>query len=358
MPTDPTCAHWYDRARLTTLIAAEINKANRDHSPQRPVRDFIGDFRGLASTVKRSQICDALTSTRELLDAYLRRGDGAVIRLLSAMKEESKPVRARDLGVIGERHIRAKLATLGVGRASARYKCVGVDVEGVPYLIEVGFGHCPQANVRTMVAGLNWSASIGGDPFQDLGDGEGLVSVLAGLFAGPQDPVVLVLHVAGARLDFNDHDKSDVALPAEVQEKIVVAVKQVTATWTKQRRAEIRDRNALLRRHDAMNASAKPMTVKAAVYSVLAEAYAAASDNGAPPANGQIYYAARPEVLRLTGKDTLHAPYFTQTLLIDYINDPKHRAECTKWDIAFDARGHFAEPYTGHEVGLGTLEVR
>ena len=28
------------------------------------------------------------------------------------------------------------------------------------------------------------------------------------------------------------------------------------------------------------------------------------------------------------------------------------------WDIIWDDRGHFAEPHTGHEIGLGTLPVR
>jgi hypothetical protein len=34
-PTDPTSPHWHDDAALMTLIAAEINKANRDRSGQR-----------------------------------------------------------------------------------------------------------------------------------------------------------------------------------------------------------------------------------------------------------------------------------------------------------------------------------
>jgi S-adenosylhomocysteine hydrolase len=36
-------------------------------------------------------------------------------------------------------------------------------------------------------------------------------------------------------------------------------------------------------------------------------------------------YAARPASLQLTGKDTLDDAYFTQTSLIDYINDEKDR---------------------------------
>ena len=254
-PTDPTSAHWYDLASLKTLIAAEIYKANRDRSPQRPVRDFIADFRGLASTVKRSQICEAINASRASLDAFYKRGDTAVRRLLALMQMESKPVKARDLGVLGERHVLAVVK----GGASARYTRVEVDVDGVPYLIEAGFSHCPDSTSRSEITGLNWSASFG-DPFRYLADlDEGLGSLLSELYAGPEEPITIFLHVASPRLLFHDHGKSDVDLPAEVGAKIVAAIKKVTAAWTKQRKAELRDRSARLRRDDAMTASTKPM---------------------------------------------------------------------------------------------------
>ena len=72
------------------------------------------------------------------------------------MQMESKPVKARDLGVLGERHVLAVVK----GGASARYKRAEVDVDGVPYLIEAGFGHRPDSASRTEITGLNWSASL------------------------------------------------------------------------------------------------------------------------------------------------------------------------------------------------------
>ena len=36
----------------------------------------------------------------------------------------------------------------------------------------------------------------------------------------------------------------------------------------------------------------------------------------------------------------------------------KHPSLTADWNIAWDDRGHFAEPHTGHEIGLGTLAVR
>ena len=48
--------------------------------------------------------------------------------------------------------------------------------------------------------------------------------------------------------------------------------------------------------------------------------------------------------------------YFCQTLLPDFIRE--NPAQCARWDVAWDDRGHFAEPHTGKTFGVGTLNVR
>jgi len=84
-------------------------------------------------------------------------------------------------------------------------------------------------------------------------------------------------------------------------------------------------------------------------------AYLAASDYGKLPVKPrQIMYAARPKILQMTGEVELGDSYFTQGLLIDYMEE----CDCDNWDITWDARGHFIEPHTGIETALGTLEVR
>ena len=86
----------------------------------------------------------------------------------------------------------------------------------------------------------------------------------------------------------------------------------------------------------------------------MEQAYLAASANGTLPANPrQIMYAARPDILAITGKDSLDSQYFCQTLLVDYIRE--HNLD---WDVAWDDRGHFVEPHTRKEFGVGTLNVR
>src|SRR3954453_20352803 len=78
---------------------------------------------------------------------------------------------------------------------------------------------------------------------------------------------------------------------------------------------------------------------------------------GTLPANArQVYYAARPAILELTGKDKLDSNYFTQQILPRYLDE--HPDETAAWDIVYDARGHLTEPHTEHIVALGTLDVR
>ena len=74
--------------------------------------------------------------------------------------------------------------------------------------------------------------------------------------------------------------------------------------------------------HRAMARPERGLSVKDAAWAVMAEAYQHASGDGRYPANArQIMYAARPEILRLTGKAKLDDAYFTQTLLPDYIDE-------------------------------------
>src|SRR4030095_3448270 len=69
----------------------------------------------------------------------------------------------------------------------------------------------------------------------------------------------------------------------------------------------------------------------------------------------QVMYAARGDIQELTGK-TLDDQYFTQTLLPDYLIEFQNKT--ARWDVVFDDRGHFTEPHTELEIGLGTLGVR
>ena len=89
----------------------------------------------------------------------------------------------------------------------------------------------------------------------------------------------------------------------------------------------------------------------------MADTYAKASEDGKLPANArQIMYAARPLILSKTGAGEFDDAYFTQGLLVDYVNE--HPDECRDWNVVWSDRGHFTEPHTDRVIGLGTLAAR
>jgi hypothetical protein len=106
----------------------------------------------------------------------------------------------------------------------------------------------------------------------------------------------------------------------------------------------------------AMDKPDVPVSIKDAAYQVMERAYLKASGDDEYTATcRQIMYAARPLILLLTGRETLDDKYFTKKLLPCFmIENPELTAN---WKVAFDARGHFTEPHTGREIGLGTVEV-
>jgi hypothetical protein len=139
-----------------------------------------------------------------------------------------------------------------------------------------------------------------------------------------------------------------VSVPAD---KLKSLIKGATDKWRKQRQAEERSARARLRRSTWFRR--RPTTIKEAAWRVMERAYRSASGSLRQANPRQIFYKARPLILDITGKDYLDSKYFTQTLLVDFINETG-----VDWDILWDDRGHFREPHTERVIGVGTLAVR
>ena len=123
-------------------------------------------------------------------------------------------------------------------------------------------------------------------------------------------------------------------------------------TFTKQRKAEEKQSSAGRWRLSRMT-EVRGKFVKEAANEVMEECYMKASDNNRLPATArQIFYVARPLIEELTDRPLTY-PYFSQTLLPDFVNE-----NGVEWDIVYDDRGHFTEPHTKLVIGLGTLNVR
>src|SRR3954454_14390104 len=136
---------------------------------------------------------------------------------------------------------------------------------------------------------------------------------------------------------------------------LLVDVEKVTKRWAEQNRREIREANARADRRSAFAPSGR-VTVVDAAYEAMEQAYLKASGGGTLPVKPrQIMYAARGHIQERTGQ-RLDDLYFCQVILPDYAT--LNRASTEGWNIVWDGRGTRAEPHTGRQVPLGTLEVR
>jgi hypothetical protein len=365
--------HWYNLDRFTSLVGGKLAAIRRSGGRPPRLRDFIAEnFCGLKSTSDRAELLRGLglegctledLAEGNALDGY-RLG-----RLLSAMREYARPVKPKTLGLIGRRHLTETL----IGRyeadeRSVRYATETVVVDDLPYVLEVAFGFsCDEDYVLDEVYGVNWSPSVVRPPFSELKWALGDCGV------DDEDPCTLIAHLACPRPEFVDSGKTVLSLPAEVSEALCRCVENVTAPWKKaKRKAERLDarRKRLEQREidDALRQKKQQagfLSIKAACWKVMEEAYQRASGNGQYPAEArQIMYAARRLVLtgKLTDQSRKNGGFyknsssFTQDVLPDFTEKNPELAK--DWDVVFDDRGHFTEPHTHKHIGLGTVAVR
>jgi DNA topoisomerase VI subunit B len=351
LPSQPESPHWYSVENFSNRIADEIAHAEK-RGKEITVRDFANRFRGLSSTGRRAEICEAIDASNTPLRDFFTRGRGAVTDLLTAMQATSTPVKPRDLGVIGRDNIQACMAAVA-DADTFHYRAAPLVVDRMPYMIEVGFAYGSDLERRHLVMGLNFSPAIGGFPFRQL------VDVFIEQHVSADDPVALFVHIATPRFNFTDKGKAAVKLPDQVAAKAVELVTQTTTKWKKQYEAEIRTSSAALRRAERLARQEKRgLSKKDAAYSVIERAYMEASSANTLPATArQVYYPSRRMMLPLIkeGED-VDDNDFTQRLLPDFMAD---NPELTAvWDVTFDDRGSATEPHTGRVIDLGTVGVR
>jgi len=361
-PSDPTSPHWYEPEHFARLVSAYLSKdAGRDN--ERTVRELVAEFRGLSSTGKQKAVLDATGLHRAPLTALVN-PDGASLdevvlgKLLDAMKAASKPIKPTLLGIIGKEHLVAKFAALGCEMDSFAYHRTCDEQDGLPWIIEMAFAWCPTAERRRIITGVNFSPCIL-SPFRELGDyGQSLDTILANQRATADEPVVLLIHLTCPRVAYTDRGKSAIVIEGCNATSIIDSVRRVTKKWAKQRKAEERSASAQSRRRQAMTSSQRT-TLKEAVSEHIEAAYIAVSDGGTlgrlVAHARQLMYFVRRRIQGITDEE-LNDNYFTQTLLPEYMRE--NPGTTAKWDVVFDARGHFTEPHTLTEVALGTLDVR
>ncbi len=237
-PSDPTSPHWYTEARLQRYLSAHVAR-DRLLGQDRPVREFIAEFRGLSGTQKQKAILAEIGVSRQSLRRFFgeRRVNRVGIgRLLAAMKRHSAPVPPKHLGVIGREHLKARFLAAGGAEETFKYeRQTGISGD-IPYVIECAFGlrqsgldgagerrhvvtdgRLTLTGGRLIVTGANWSVGIQ-NPFRRFGrTGEGLESTLAAVRANANQPVIMALHLASAHIQFADRGKSSIIVDGDVE---------------------------------------------------------------------------------------------------------------------------------------------
>jgi DNA topoisomerase VI subunit B len=214
LPSNLTSAWWYDGERLSRLIAAYLSH-DADRGQSRTVRALVAEFDGLTGSAKQTKVLEAVGLKRAPLAALVKGGEVdrvAAEGLLRAMRQHSKPVKPDRLGRIGPEALKQRFVALGCEEKSFTYKAIKGTQGDIPEVLEVAFGYCPKADERRLILGVNWSPGIG-DPFRQLGpSGHSASSYLAKLYAGPDAPVVFLLHLARPRVEYTDRGKSAVVV--------------------------------------------------------------------------------------------------------------------------------------------------
>ncbi len=361
-PTDPTSAHWYDDAALKVLVYHEIAHA-RQGGKDKPLREFVREFRGLTSTAKAKAVCAQVPEIRKLSDLDGR--DDAIIRLLESMREQSAEPKPAVLGLVGEAHMRQRLEEWhdAIPDSFVYSKRLGID-HGLPFAVEVSSIMMNGGDGVRPDIGINFSPPFG-DPFTAASlscekvQGYGIEGFLSSGHALPRQgraavPCAVAVHVTAPGLTFLDRAKSRVSLPAEstlrdaLSDALWFAIRHIYREGERRRKDASREDRAIQQVYRGVRVSDK-----SAVFEVLPSAYHEATNGGTMRVSARdLYYTVRPKVLPLTGRNELGYDYFSQTLLTEYQQE-FGRLEM----LYYEARGVLYVPHSGQEVPLGTREV-
>jgi DNA topoisomerase VI subunit B len=227
-PRNPTSPHWYDESRLQRYLAAHVAR-DRDLRQHRTVRAFLCEFRGLSGTAVQRKILEEVGCSHQSLEQFFgvdqvnRKG---IAKLLASMRKYSKPVAPKHLGIIGIEHFKQRFLAGGGNAETFKYQCrKGMTSDGIPYIVEFAFGlHQSGLSkdgggvLRKFVTGANWSVGIT-NPLRAFGStGEGLESTLNKVRVNADQPVICVLHLASAYVQYADRGKSSIILTDDAEQ--------------------------------------------------------------------------------------------------------------------------------------------
>lgn len=205
LPDNLTSPHWYNAEQLRDLIAAYL-VADQKTERVRTIREFVAEFRGLASTAKQKAVTEGAGLHGKDLADLLQHGDvslSLVAGLLSAMRQHSEPVKPYLLGTLSKEHLVQQMTNYCVDADTVRYKRIANKDAALPHLLEIAFGIFIEEHLdkeRKIITGLNWAPTLA-IPISEF------QTMLGEMRIDRRDPVCVVMHVARPRFDFVDRGK-------------------------------------------------------------------------------------------------------------------------------------------------------
>jgi hypothetical protein len=162
------------------------------------------------------------------------------------MRRHSRAVKPAVLGVIGRDHLhQVIIGSAGDVNTFRYHKIEAEGTNGLPFVVEAAFGRKAQQDCdrRLLLTGINWSASIGGNPlrFPDYSD---LDQVLESQRVRYTSPVIVAVHLATPLPSFADRGKAAIWLTRDQAKAVTKAVVRVTEEWNKARAVEEKVRAA------------------------------------------------------------------------------------------------------------------
>jgi DNA topoisomerase VI subunit B len=370
MVHDLTAPSWYDADTLKRQVRT-IVKNNTD----RPLREFVQDFRGLTANDKAKTVCDQFPDIHHLSD--FNNQEDRIAGLLAVMKATAEPPSPKVLGFIGKEHFRTKFDEwYGIKAGRFYYKRSECVVDGIPYIIEAASSEV-DANRGEMFHLLNFSPTYI-DPTHPSSMSDtllttakvsryGFQSFMDACYANPNAPgwepakrrnVAAALHIVSPGFSFLDRGKTRVSLPNDVASEVAECLWAVGKSFFEEGKRLEKDAAKEAKRREKQEREENQQddeedespALKDAVYAVLPQAYALKSTNETYELSVRdLYYGVRDAIQQYTS-DEIKYTYFSDLLV-------RYQQEYGKFrKIYYDPRGYLIEP-SGRIIQLGTREV-
>jgi len=342
-PADPTNAHSYTEDDFFTLASIT------GHQTKKTVYEFARTFKGATAKAKAKRIASEITGK---LVADIYNDPDKITALHKAIKQETKPLKHAELGLVGKVNFLDRLQNTDEMRHW--YEKIAGDINGFPYVFEILIAESSN-NFDSLFFGINHSPCYGDFlsgillPTNAFGLKHGILGLLSEVI--DPDRHAVVCHLICANLTFTDKGKSNLDLPVQVKISIAEAVEKAAATLTKEQKRANSDYKKEQKNRIRQQKSEK-ISMKAAVSLVLNDAIKKATGDGLYPANVRaLYYKVREFIQKYTTAE-LDYTYFSQNLLIEYWRENGRSPK-----IYNDPRGVLHHPHDDFQLPMGTFEV-